>query len=276
MAMKTYRPITPTQRYKTTADFSVLTPRKELPKRPKKLRTSKNSKGGRNYDGHITVRHQGGGHRRHYRLIDFYRKKRDIPAKVLSIEYDPNRTAYIALVCYKDGEKNFILAPLGMKKGDTILASESADILPGNNLSLTNIPVGTVIHNIEMEPGRGGKIARSAGQFAQLMAKEGTYFQVKLPSGELRLIHRECRASIGQISNQEHENIVIGKAGRQRWLGIRPTTRGVAMNPIDHPMGGGEGKASGGHPKSPWGQKSKGYKTRRNKRTSQFIVKRRR
>ena len=216
--MKTYRPITPAQRYKTTADFSVLTRRSELPKRPKKLRVSNNKKGGRNYDGHITVRHQGGGHRRHYRIIDFARSKRDIPAKVLSIEYDPNRSAYIALICYTDGIKNFILAPQNVKKGDSVLASETADILPGNNLSLSNIPLGTIIHNIEMSPGRGGKVARSAGQFGQLMAKEGLYCHVKMPSGELRLIHRDCRASIGQLSNQEHENIVIGKAGRQRWL----------------------------------------------------------
>jgi large subunit ribosomal protein L2 len=224
----------------------------------------------------MTVRHIGGGHKRKYRVVDFARDKREIPARVASIEYDPNRTAYIALLNYADGEKRYIIAPLNLSVGDAVLASESADIKPGNNLSLASIPVGTLIHNIETEPGKGGKLARSAGNFAQLMAKEGEYCQVKMPSGEIRLLHSRCRASIGQLSNTDHENISIGKAGRARWLGIRPTNRGVSMNPIDHPHGGGEGKSSGGgHPRTPWGVPTKGYKTRNNKRTDAFIVKRR-
>ncbi|MGE0614094.1 MAG: 50S ribosomal protein L2 [Bacteriovoracia bacterium] len=274
MALKTFRPITPARRYLTVADFSMLTPKDEQPRKPRKLITDKRSKGGRNAHGRMTVRHQGGGHRQKYRVIDFKRDKRDIPAKVASLEYDPNRTTFIALLNYADGEKRYILAPANMKVGDSVLAGDAADILPGNNLQLALIPVGTMLHNLEVEPGRGGKLVRAAGQFAQLMAKDGTYCQVKLPSGEIRFIHRECRASIGQLSNAEHENITIGKAGRMRWMGVRPTVRGVAMNPIDHPMGGGEGKASGGHPRSPWGQPTKGYKTRNNKRTNRFIVKR--
>jgi large subunit ribosomal protein L2 len=276
MPVKTFKPITPSLRYKSVADFSVLTPKNELPKRPRSLTSALNKTGGRNQFGKMTVRHIGGGHKRKYRQIDFLRDKLEIPATVASIEYDPNRTSYIALVNYADGEKRFILAPLGLNVGDKVLASDSADIKPGNVLSLSAIPVGTVIHNIEMIPGRGGRIARSAGNFAQLMAKEGEYCQVKMPSGEMRLIHNRCRAAIGQLSNLEHENIKIGKAGRARWLGIRPTNRGVSMNPIDHPHGGGEGKSSGGgHPRTPWGVPTKGYKTRNNKRTDGFIVKRR-
>ena len=275
MALKSFKPVTPSLRYKNTADFSQLTSKKDKPKTPRKLLVTLSKHGGRNADGRITVRHQGGGHARKYRVIDFKRDKYDIPAKVLSVEYDPYRTAYIALLGYKDGEKRYILAPLNLKAGDSVLASDQADILPGNNLPLSLIPVGTLIHNVEMEPGKGGRIARSAGGFAQLIAKEGEYCQVKLPSGEIRRAHQRCRATIGQLSNPEHENMTIGKAGRQRWLGIRPTVRGVAMNPVDHPMGGGEGKASGGHPRSPWGTKAKGYKTRNNKRTDTFIVKRR-
>ena len=276
MAIKTFKAVTPSQRYKSVADFSVLTPKKKQPSKPRKLTSPLSKSGGRNSLGKMTVRHIGGGHKRKYRVIDFARDKREIPAKVTSLEYDPNRTAYIALVCYADGEKRYILAPLNLNVGDSVLASESADIKPGNNLSLVSIPVGTLIHNIEVVPGRGGRLARSAGGYAQLMAKESEYCQVKMPSGEIRLLHARCKASIGQISNTEHENIKIGKAGRARWMGIRPTNRGVSMNPIDHPHGGGEGKSSGGgHPRTPWGAPTKGYKTRNNKRTNAFIVKRR-
>lgn len=277
MALKSFKPVTPSLRYMTVADSSVLTPKKEQPKKPRKLMTDLRKTGGRNQFGKMTVRHIGGGHKRKYRVIDFHREKAEIPAKVASLEYDPNRTAYIALLNYADGEKRYILAPLNLSVGDSVIASDRADIKPGNHLSLSAIPVGTLIHNIEMEPGRGGKLARSAGGFAQLMAKDGDYCQVKMPSGEIRLIHTRCRASIGQLSNTDHENITIGKAGRSRWLGIRPTNRGVSMNPIDHPHGGGEGKSSGGgHPRTPWGVPTKGYKTRNNKRTEAFIVKHRR
>ncbi|MFZ9595075.1 MAG: 50S ribosomal protein L2 [Bdellovibrionia bacterium] len=277
MAIKSFKAKTPSQRYKTVADFSVLTPKSKLPHRPKRLTVALSKSGGRNQFGKMTVRHIGGGHKRKYRMIDFLRDKRDVPAKVAALEYDPNRTAYIALLNYADGEKRYILAPLHLNVGDAVLASEKADIKPGNNLSLMNIPVGTLIHNIELEPGHGGKLGRSAGGFAQLMAKEGEYCQVKMPSGEIRLLHARCRASIGQLSNTDHENITIGKAGRNRWLGVRPTNRGVSMNPVDHPHGGGEGKSSGGgHPRTPWGVPTKGYKTRNNKRTDAFIVKHRR
>jgi large subunit ribosomal protein L2 len=276
MAIKTFKPTTPSLRYKTVADFSVLTPKKKQPKKPRSLSKALNKTGGRNQLGKMTVRHIGGGHRRRYRMIDFMRDKLEIPAKVASIEYDPNRTSYIALLHYADGEKRYIVAPNNLNVGDPVLASESADIKPGNNLSLSSIPVGTLVHNIEVEPGMGGQLARSAGGYGQLMAKDGEYCQVKMPSGEIRLLHSRCKASIGQVSNLEHENITLGKAGRSRWLGIRPTNRGVSMNPIDHPHGGGEGKSSGGgHPRTPWGQPTKGYKTRNNKRTDAFIVKRR-
>ncbi len=276
MAVKTFKPTTPSNRYKTVADFTILTPKKEQPKKPASLFSSLTKSGGRNNFGKMTVRHVGGGHKRKYRVIDFARDKREIPAVVSSLEYDPNRTAYIALLNYADGEKRYILAPLGLKVGDPVLASDTADIKPANNLPLSNIPVGTFLHNVEVEPGKGGKLSRSAGNFAQLMAKEGVYCQVKMPSGEVRLIHARCRASIGQIANTEHENIALGKAGRKRWLGVRPTNRGVSMNPIDHPHGGGEGKSSGGgHPRTPWGVPTKGFKTRNNKRTDAFIVKRR-
>jgi len=277
MAIKSFKPITPSLRYKNVADFSVLTPKKAQPSKPRKLVQPLSKSGGRNQFGKMTVRHIGGGHKRKYRVVDFAREKREIPAVVASLEYDPNRTAYIALLHYQDGEKRYILAPLNLKVGDPVVASDQADIKPGNNLVLSAIPVGTLIHNIEVEPGRGGKLARSAGGYAQLMAKDGDYCQVKMPSGEIRLLHARCRASIGQLSNTEHENITIGKAGRNRWLGVRPTNRGVSMNPIDHPHGGGEGKTSGGgHPRTPWGVPTKGYKTRNNKRTDAFIVKRRR
>ncbi len=276
MPIKTFKPNTPGTRFKNVADFSVLTPKKEQPKKPRRLIVELRKTGGRNALGKMTVRHIGGGHRQRYRVVDFLRDKKEIPAKVASLEYDPNRSTYIALVNYADGEKRYILAPLNLKVGDPVLASETADIKPGNNLSLSSIPVGTLIHNIEMLPGKGGIIARSAGNYGQLMAKEGDYCQVKLPSGEMRLIHARCSASIGQLSNTDHENIAIGKAGRSRWLGIRPTNRGVSMNPVDHPHGGGEGKSSGGgHPRTPWGVPTKGYKTRNNKRTDAFIVTRR-
>ena len=275
MAVKTFKPTTPTLRYKTTADFKVITKKSELPSRPKKLTSMISRSGGRNVHGRITVQQIGGGHKKMYRTIDFKRNKLEIPGTVASIEYDPNRTAYIALINYKDGDKSFIIAADGLKVGDQVLASDKADIKPGNSLGLGFIPVGTFIHNIEVEPGKGGKLARSAGSYAQLVAKETDYCQVKMPSGELRLIHTNCRASVGQVSNLEHENITIGKAGRARWLGVRPTVRAVAKNPVDHPMGGGEGKSSGGrHPTTPWGKPTKGYKTRKNKRTDAFIVKR--
>lgn len=277
MSIKAFKPITPSLRFKNVADFSGLTPKKAQPKKPRALVKSKSKTGGRNNFGKMTVRHIGGGHKKKYRAIDFMRDKMEVPAKVASLEYDPNRTAYIALLNYADGEKRYILAPLNLKVGDVVLVSETADIKPGNNLSLSAIPMGTLIHNVEVEPGKGGRLARSAGNYAQLMAKEGEYCQVKMPSGEIRLLHSKCRATIGQLSNQEHENLSIGKAGRARWLGIRPTNRGVSMNPIDHPHGGGEGKSSGGgHPRTPWGVPTKGYKTRNNKRTDAFIVKRRR
>ena len=277
MAVKTFKPITPSLRYKSVVDFSVLTPQKERKKIKgiKRLMSSLKRNGGRNGFGHITTRHQGGGHKKKYRQIDFRRDKLNISATVAAIAYDPNRSAFIALLNYLDGEKRFILAPVDLKVGDKVIASDEADIKPGNSLTLSAIPLGTMIHNIELEPGRGGTIARSAGSAVQLMAKEGEYCQVKMPSGEMRKVHRRCRATIGQVSNTDHENIKIGKAGRKRWLGVRPSVRGVAMNPVDHPMGGGEGKSSGGHPRSPWGQKAKGLKTRKIKRTNVFIVKRR-
>lgn len=275
MPVKTFKPVTPSRRYASVADFSVLTPAKKQPKKPKKLFQPLSKSGGRNVYGRLTAFRQGGGHKRKYRVIDFMRDKLEIPGKVASLEYDPNRSAYIALINYADGEKRYIVAPQNLKVGDSVIASDNADILPGNHLSLSAIPTGTLIHNLEILPGRGGKMARSAGNYAQLLAKEGEYCQVKMPSGEIRLLHRNCKASIGQVSNPEHENITLGKAGRARWFGKRPVVRGVAMNPVDHPMGGGEGKASGGHPQSPWGTPAKGYRTRKNKRTQAFIVKRR-
>jgi len=275
MAVKSFKPTTPSLRFKTIVDYSVLTKAKSRPKRPKSLYSSLSKTAGRDGSGHISVRHKGGGHKRRYRKIDFKRDKIGIPGKISSVEYDPNRSAFIALVTYVDGEKRFILAPNQVQVGDAVIASDDADIKPGNSLTLSAIPLGTSIHNIETIPGEGGMISRSAGSYAQLMAKDGEYCQVKLPSGEIRKVHRRCRATIGQVSNTEHENIKIGKAGRKRWMGVRPTVRGVVMNPVDHPMGGGEGRASGGHPRSPWGQKAKGLRTRRNKRTNVFVVKRR-
>ncbi len=270
MGIKKYRPTSPGRRFQTAYTFEEITktePEKSLLKPLKKT-------GGRNVYGRITAWHRGGGHKRLYRIIDFKRDKRDIPAKVAAIEYDPNRSARIALLHYADGEKRYILAPAELKIGDEVMAGPNADIKPGNALPLRNIPTGTLIHNVELKVGKGGQIIRSAGTYGQLMAKEGKYAHIKLPSGEVRLVLLDCYATIGQVSNIEHENISIGKAGRSRWLGWRPVVRGVAMNPIDHPLGGGEGKTSGGrHPCSPWGKLEK--KTRRNKATDKYILKRR-
>ena len=272
MAIKTVKPTSPGRRFQTYPTFEEITstkPEKSL------LRPHKRS-GGRNFYGRITVRHRGGGHKRRYRLIDFKRDKVDIPARVATIEYDPNRSARISLLHYADGEKRYILTPVGMQVGDTVITSEAADIKPGNTMSLQKIPLGTIIHNVEMKIGKGGQLARGAGTGIQLMAKEGRYALLKLPSGELRRVLLECKATIGQVGNIDHENVSIGKAGRTRWRGRRSKVRGVAMNPVDHPHGGGEGKSSGGrHPVSPWGMPTKGYRTRRKKPSDKFIVKRR-
>lgn len=272
MAIRKVKPTSPGRRFQVFSTFEEITrtsPEKSLLKVLTKT-------GGRNAHGRITSRHRGGGHKRHYRIIDFKRDKTGIPAKVATIEYDPNRSARIALLHYSDGEKRYILAPVDLHVGDVIEAGEKADIKPGNSLPLGNIPLGTHLHNIELRTGRGGKIVRSAGAFAQLMAKEDRYAQVKLPSGEVRLVLLTCTATIGQIGNTDHENRSRGKAGRSRWLGRRPKVRGVAMNPVDHPMGGGEGRSSGGrHPCSPWGQPSKGFKTRNKRKSSRLIVKKR-
>jgi large subunit ribosomal protein L2 len=259
-------------RFKTSLDKSKLSTKRPL----KSLTEGRHRISGRNNKGRMTIRHRGGGHKRIYRIIDFKRDKRDIPAKVVALEYDPNRSATIALLAYADGEKRYILAPDGLEVGSSVIAGEGADILVGNSLPLKSIPLGTMIHNIELRRGKGGQMARSAGAAGQLLAKEAGYAQIKMPSGETRMVHLECYATIGQVGNLNHENVSIGKAGRSRWLGRRPTVRGVVMNPIDHPHGGGEGKTSGGrHPVSPWGQPTKGYKTRNNKRTQRFIIKRR-
>jgi large subunit ribosomal protein L2 len=271
-SIKTYNPTSPAIRFRTTLDNKELSTERPL----KRLTRSKTRISGRNNKGRLTVRHRGGGHKRLYRIIDFCRDKHEIPAKVLALEYDPNRSARIALLAYADGEKRYILAPDGLSVGASVLAGEAADILVGNSLPLKNIPLGTMIHNIELKKGKGGQMARSAGTAAQLLAKESGYAQIKMPSGEVRKVHLDCYATIGQVGNLNYENVSIGKAGRNRWLGKRPTVRGVAMNPIDHPHGGGEGKTSGGrHPVSPWGVPTKGYKTRKNKRTQRFIIKRR-
>lgn len=257
----------------TGSDFQEIT--RSRPEKSLLLPLKK--KGGRNSQGRIAVRHRGGGHSRRYRIIDFKRDKFDIPARVVEIEYDPNRSGRIALLCYRDGEKRYIIAPLGLKVGDKVVSGSKAEVEKGNFLPLSSIPEGTFIHNLELVPGKGGQLVRTAGGAAQLMAKEGKHATVRLPSGEVRLIRLDCRAAIGQVGNLEHESIQIGKAGRSRWLGRRPRVRGVAMNPVDHPHGGGEGKSSGGrHPVSPWGQPTKGYKTRKKKKYSdKYIVKRR-
>ena len=274
MGIKTYRPYTPSRRNMTTLTNEEIT--KKTPE--KSLLTKKKKNAGRNSYGRITVRHQGGGNRQKYRLIDFKRKKDNIVATVIGIEYDPNRTSNIALIQYEDGEKAYILAPVGLKDGDKIVSGENVDIKPGNCLPIANIPVGTLIHNIELNPGQGGKMVKAAGGEAQLMAKEGEYAHIRLPSGEMRLVRAKCRATIGTIGNTDHSNVKIGKAGRTRHMGVRPTVRGSVMNPVDHPHGGGEGRAPVGHsgPLTPWGKPAIGYKTRKkNTRTDKYIVKRR-
>jgi large subunit ribosomal protein L2 len=272
MAVKKVKPTSPGRRFQKYAGFEEITkntPEKSL------LRIVKKT-GGRNANGRITSRRRGGGHKRYYRIIDFKRDKDGIPATVAAIEYDPNRSARIALLHYVDGEKRYIIAPLKLSVGDTVMSGPDADIQPGNALPLENIPLGTQIHNVELRIGKGGQIVRSAGTFAQLMAKEDRYALVKLPSGEVRMVLLRCKATIGQLGNVTHENVSLGKAGRNRWKGRRPKVRGVAMNPVDHPMGGGEGRSSGGrHPCTPWGVPTKGYRTRKNKRTDRYIVKRR-
>lgn len=273
MAVKVYKPITPGQRNKTGYSFEEIT--KTTPERSLVVIRKGNS--GRNANGRITVRHRGGGSKRFIRLVDFKREKRDIPAKVYAIEYDPNRTARLALLVYPDGVKSYILAPVGLKVGDQVSAGTNADIRPGNSLPISNIPVGTQVHNIEMREGRGGQLVRSAGTSAQLIAKEGDFAQIRMPSGEVRLIRQLCYASIGQVGNLEHGNIKLGKAGAKRHRGVRPNVRGTAMSPRDHPHGGGEGRQPTGMPgpKSPWGKPTRGYKTRRNKKSDQYIVRRR-
>ncbi|HSV32289.1 MAG TPA: 50S ribosomal protein L2 [Atribacteraceae bacterium] len=270
--IRSYKPVTPSRRHMTGDTFEDISPGGPEKSLLKPLR--KNA--GRDSQGRVSVRHQGGGHKRQYRVIDFKRDKYDIPAKIARIEYDPNRNARIALLHFVDGEKRYILAPLGLKVGDVVVCGSTADIKPGNALPIRNIPVGTIIHNVELKKGKGGQLIRSAGTFAQLMAKENNQAQIRLASGEVRIVHVDCMATIGQVGNVDHENITIGKAGRKRWMGIRPTVSGNSMNPIDHPHGGGEGHAHcGRHPVTPWGVPTKGYKTRRNKRTDKWIVKRR-
>ncbi|MDQ2908198.1 MAG: 50S ribosomal protein L2 [Candidatus Eremiobacteraeota bacterium] len=272
MAVKRYRPTSAGQRFLTTIDFKDLTKKKP----EKALVEVKKKHSGRNNNGHITVRHKGGGTRRQYRIVDFRRQKDTIPAKVTAIEYDPNRSARIALLAYRDGEKRYILAPVGLEIGNVIESGEGADIKTGNCLPLKNIPLGTVIHNVELRPGEGGKLVRSAGASAQLMAKEGAYAQIRMPSGEVRRVLVVCRATIGQLGNLDHENVIIGKAGRMRHMGKRPSVRGIAMNPVDHPHGGGEARSTSGRPPTtPWGQMTMGKKTRRTKRTSKMIVRKR-
>ncbi|RMD45396.1 MAG: 50S ribosomal protein L2 [Aquificota bacterium] len=272
MGVRKLKPVTNGTRHAILYDFSEIT--KTEPE--KSLLAPLKKKAGRNNQGRITVRHRGGGHKRRYRIIDFKRDKWGVPAKVAAIEYDPNRTARIALLHYLDGEKRYIIWPEGLKVGDTVVAGPDAEIKVGNALPLENIPVGTFVHNIELTPGKGGQLARSAGMSAQILGKQGDYVQVRLPSSEIRLVHKKCMATVGVVGLAEHELVKLGKAGRKRWLGIRPTVRGTAMNPVDHPHGGGEGKTFGKHPVSPWGQPTKGYKTRRGaKYSDKFIIKRR-
>jgi len=274
MALKKYSPTSPARRFMTVSTFEEIT--KKEPE--KSLLEPLNKNGGRNSYGRITVRHQGGGAKRKYRVIDFKRDKDGIKAKVIAIEYDPNRTANIALLNYADGEKRYIIAPVGLKAGDIVESGKDADIKSGNTLPIANIPIGTTIHNIELKPGKGAQMVRAAGNAAQLMAKEGNYAQVRLPSGEVRMVSINCKATIGQVSNIDNENVSIGKAGRKRWMGIRPTVRGVVMNPVDHPHGGGEGKSPIGRPSpvTPWGKPTLGLKTRKKKnKTDKFIIKRR-
>lgn len=272
MALQQYKPTSAGRRFQSATDLGEIT--KSKPER--RLVVPLKKTGGRNNRGRVTSFQRGGGHKQRYRIIDFRREKDGIPAKVAGIEYDPNRSARIALLYYRDGEKRYILAPVGLNVGDLVMSGEGADIKPGNALPLKNIPLGTLVHNIEMKVGKGGQLVRSAGGTAQLMAKEGAYATIKLPSGEMRLVHQQCRATVGQIGNLNHENVSLGKAGRSRWLGRRPHVRGVAMNPVDHPMGGGEGRGKGNHPQSPWGVLAKGFKTRHNARTDKYIVQKRR
>jgi large subunit ribosomal protein L2 len=273
MAVKVYKPITPGLRNMTGYTFEEIT--KSKPER--NLVVSLGRHAGRNNLGRIMVRHQGGGNRTLVRIIDYKRSKHDIPARVSAIEYDPNRTSRLALLVYADGEKRYIVAPLGLNVGDTVIAGATAEIRPGNSLPISSIPIGTLVHNVELKPGRGGQMVRSAGSAAQILAKEGAYAQVRLPSGEVRLVRQECYATIGQVGNLDHSNVKLGKAGRKRHMGIRPTVRGTAMSPRDHPHGGGEGRQPTGMPgpKSPWGRPTRGYKTRRNKESNQYIVRRR-
>ncbi|HMM27505.1 MAG TPA: 50S ribosomal protein L2 [Aggregatilineaceae bacterium] len=273
MALKKYKPTSPGRRDMTGASFEEIT--RTAP--TKSLLQSKRRHAGRNNSGRVTVRHRGGGHKRRYRLIDFRRDKHGVAARVASIEYDPNRSARIALLVYADGEKRYIIAPLGLQVGDTIQSGPSAEIRVGNTLPIKAIPVGSLVHNVELYPGRGGQLARAAGTSAQLLAKEGTYAQLRLPSGEVRRVHEDCMATLGQVGNTDHGNIKLGKAGRKRWLGWRPSVRGTAMDPNSHPHGGGEGRSPIGMPgpKTPWGKPARGMKTRHNKRTDQFIVRRR-
>ncbi len=273
MAIKKFKPTSPGRRFMSVSAFDEIT--KSEPERS--LLAPLQRRGGRNAHGRITVRHQGGGHKRKYRIIDFRRNKDGVPAKVVGIEYDPNRSANIALLQYADGEKRYILAPAGLKPGNSVLSGENADIFPGNAMPISRIPVGTMIHNIELKPGKGGQLVRAAGTSAQLMAKEGKYAHVRMPSNEMRLINVDCKATIGQVGNLDHENVSIGKAGRSRWMGIRPTVRGVVMNPVDHPHGGGEGRAPIGRksPLTPWGKPTLGHRTRKKKHSDKYIVRRR-
>ncbi len=273
MAIKVYKPTTPSRRAMTGYSFEEIT--KDTPERS--LIVIRKAHAGRNNVGRVTVRHQGGGSRQYIRIIDFKRDKREIPARVAAIEYDPNRTARLALLTYADGEKRYIIAPVGLKVNDTVVAGAAAEVRPGNSLPIANIPVGTLVHNIELKEGKGGQLVRSAGTSAQLLAKEGDFAQIRMPSGEVRLVPQKCYATIGQVGNTDHSNIKLGKAGRKRHMGIKPSVRGTAMSPRDHPHGGGEGRQPVGMPgpKSPWGKPTRGYRTRRNKRTDQYIVRRR-
>jgi len=271
--LKQYKATSPVRRFRQSASFEELTKGK---KPERSLTERKLRHAGRNAQGRVTTRHRGGGEKRNYRIVDFKRNKDGIPATVKAIEYDPNRSARLALLFYKDGEKRYIIAPLGLKPGDMVMSGPQADILPGNALPIRNIPLGTLVHNVELQPGKGGQLCRSAGTLAQLLAKEGDHANLKLPSGEVRQVKLECMATIGQVGNLDHENVSVGKAGRVRWKGFRPTVRGTVMNPVDHPMGGGEGKGKGNHPMTPWGKPTKGYKTRRGARPSdRYIVTRR-
>ncbi len=272
MGIRKFKPTSPGVRAMTVLTNEDLTDKKP----EKKLTEKKSQRAGRNNRGEITVWQRGGGHKQKYRIVDFRREKKGIPASVAALEYDPNRSARLALLHYVDGEKRYILCPVGLSVGDTVLSGDEADIKPGNALPIRNIPVGTLVHNVELKAGKGGQLARSAGSVVQILAKEGQYAHLRLASGEVRLVHMDCMATVGQVGNLEHEKVSLGKAGRSRWLGRRPVVRGVAMNPVDHPLGGGEGKSSGGrHPCTPWGKPTKGYKTRKNPSTDRYIVKRR-